>query len=223
MSSKKEIRIPVRSLALDLSKKKDLESYQEKLKQEHPNIKVLANCAGFGKINHYENEDTQTYLNMIDLNNKAVVAMIGYSLPYMAYHAKIMNLVSDSAFQPLPYLNVYAATKAFLLSYSRSLNVELKYRGIHVLAVCPFWVHTEFFDRALNETDKQIIYRYGTIYKKQDVIERAIKDLYSNRDVSVYGIRNKLQRIGAKCFPHALTMKVWMKYQKFDGTPNTRK
>ena len=47
---------------------------------------------------------------------------------------------SMSSFQPVPYINVYGATKAFVLSFSRALNVELKPRGIPVLAVCPYWV-----------------------------------------------------------------------------------
>ena len=54
--------------------------------------------------------------------------------------AKIVNFASFSSFQPVPYINVYGATKAFTLSYSRALNRELAYRGIKVLAVCPLWV-----------------------------------------------------------------------------------
>ena len=60
---------------------------------------------------------------MIDLNVKAPVAMMDYSLPYMKQGAKIMNVASCAAFQPIPYINVYGATKAFVLSYARALNM----------------------------------------------------------------------------------------------------
>ena len=86
---------------------------------------------------------------MVDLNVKAYITMIDYTLPYMKENSKILNVASCSAFQPVPYINAYAATKAFVLSYSRSLNQELKYRKIHVLAVTPFWTKTNFFDKAV--------------------------------------------------------------------------
>ena len=65
---------------------------------------------------------------------------------------------------PIPYLNIYASTKAFVLSYSRALNEELKYRQIHVLAICPYWVETEFFDRAVEKDKKPVVIRYGKVY-----------------------------------------------------------
>ena len=99
--------------------------YKERLEKEKPNIIILGNCAGFGIFDHSENVDTNIKLNMIDLNVKAPVAMIDYSLPYMESNAKIMNIVSCAGFQPIPYINDYASTKAFLLSYSRALNQYL--------------------------------------------------------------------------------------------------
>lgn len=74
---------------------------------------------------------------MIDLNCKALVAMTQLSLPYMHRDGKIVELDSLSAFQPVPYLNVNGSTKAFVLSYSRALNQELKSLGIRVMAVSP--------------------------------------------------------------------------------------
>ena len=83
---------------------------------------------------------------MIDLNVKTLMRMTHLTLPYMKAGACIYQLGSLSAFQPVPYINVYAATKAFVLHFSRALNKELEPRGIRVLAVCPGWVRTEFFD-----------------------------------------------------------------------------
>ena len=72
---------------------------------------------------------------MMDLNCGAVMAMCQESAPYMKPGARIINIASIAAYQPIPYINVYAATKAFVMYYSRALNRELKKRGITVTAV----------------------------------------------------------------------------------------
>lgn len=204
----------IRAIPLDLTKQQELEQYNKLLDEEQPNIKILCNASGYGKINHYENEELNTYLDMIDLNVKAIVSMINFSLPFMHPGSKIMNLDSVSGYFPLPYLTVYAATKAFILSYSRSLNVELQYRGIHVLAVCPYWVKTEFFKRASKD---RAIKNYYVMYNAKRVIRRAIKDLDSSKDVSKYGLFNKMLIFTGKVVPHRTFMKVWMKIQNFNG------
>ncbi len=221
---KKEISNKIVPIKLDLTNENDLLKYKEKLDKEKPNIIILANCAGFGIFDHSENIDTSVKLNMIDLNVKAPIALIDYSLPYMKKNAKIMNIASCAGFQPIPYINDYASTKSFLLSYSRSLNKELKYRDIHVLAVTPFWTKTEFFDRAIDEDKKKVVIKYVAMYDPKDVMAQAIKDLYNNKkDISIYGGMNRFQRILTKILPHSLVMKVWMNQQKLDGTPNIRK
>ena len=220
---KKEVSDKIVPLKLDLSDELDLLKYRDKLKKEKPNIIVLGNCAGFGIFDHSENIETSVKLNMIDLNVKAPVAMIDYSLPYMKEGSKIMNIASCAGFQPIPYINDYAATKAYLLSYSRALNKELKYRGIHVLAVTPYWTQTEFFDRAINEKKKKVVIKYVAMYDPAKVMKLAIKDLYKKKDVSCYGGMNKFQRVLTKMLPHSLVMKIWMGQQKLDGTPQIRK
>lgn len=218
-----ESKIKIRPLCADLSCPDGLEIYRRALEEEKPEISLLCNCAGFGKFNHYERESTETYLNMIDLNVKSVVAMTDYSLPYMKEGSRIMNIASCAAFQPIPYINVYAATKAFVLSYSRALNVELRYRGIRVIAVCPYWTKTEFFDRAIESKDeKQVIINYGVMYDPKKVVARALRDLARGKDISVYGGTNNGQRLLVKLLPHPIVMKVWCRRQKFNGTPDIR-
>ena len=210
-------------LPLDLTKEEDLLKYKAKLEEEKLNIVILANCAGFGIFDHSENISLETKLNMIDLNVKAPVALIDYSLPYMGKGSKIMNIASCAGFQPIPYINDYAATKAFLLSYSRALNRELKYKKIHVLAVTPFWSKTEFFDRAISQDRKEVVINYIAMYSAEEVMKQAIKDLYKKKDVSVYGGKNKFQRFLTKVFPHSIVMSAWLRQQKLDGTPDIRK
>lgn len=221
---KKEISDKIVPLKLDLTKEKDLLKYKEKLEKEKPNIIILGNCAGFGIFDHSENIDLSVKLNMIDLNVKAPVALIDYSLPYMKEKGMIMNIASCAGFQPIPYINDYAATKSFLLSYSRALNKELKYKNIHVLAVTPYWTKTEFFDRAIDDKKKKVVINYNAMYDAKDVMNLAIRDLYNfKKDVSCYGFVNRFQRVLTKILPHKLVMKVWMNQQKLDGTPKIRK
>ena len=220
---KKEVSNKIVPVKLDLSDTKDLLKYKEKLEKEKPNIIILGNCAGFGVFDHSENISTEIKLNMVDLNVKAPMAMIDYSLPYMKKGSKIMNIVSCASFQPIPYINDYASTKAFLLSYSRALNQELKYKGIHVLAVTPYWTKTEFFDRAIDDKKKKVVINYNAMYDAAKVMELAIKDLYTNKDISCYGFVNRFQKMLTKILPHSLVMKIWMGQQKLDGTPDIRK
>ncbi len=213
----------IKVLALDLTIQDELEKYKIELEKEKPNIKILVNCAGFGKFDHEENIDTNVKLNMIDLNVKAVISMTDYSLPYMEDGSNIINVSSNSAFQPVPYINVYSASKSFLLSYSRALNIELKYRKIKVLAVCPFWTKTNFFDRAINQNNEKVVIDYVVMYEAKDVVKKALRDLYhSNKDMSVYGFKNNFQRILVNILPHNAVMKVWMMQQKLNGTPKIR-
>lgn len=219
----KQISNKIVPIKLDLSKESDLLKYQERLDNEKPNVIILANCAGFGIFDHSENIDTDIKLNMIDLNVKAPVALIDYTLKYMKENSMIMNIASCAGFQPIPYINLYAATKSFLVSYSRALNKELKYKNIHVLAVTPYWTKTAFFDRAIKKDKKEVVINYNAMYNSIDVMKKAIKDLYNfNKDISCYGFVNNFQRILTKILPHKLVMKVWMNSQKLNGTPKIR-
>ena len=210
-------------ISLDLSNLDELNFYSDRLKQENPNVKILVNCAGFGKFDHYENVDSSVYMNMIDLNCKSMVLMTNLTLPFMNEGAKIVNFASFSSFQPVPYINVYGATKAFVLSYSRALNRELSYRKIGVLAICPLWVKTEFFDRAIDKDKKPVVINYNALYTPDKIIKKAIKDLYKNKDISIYGKMAKLQWMVTKILPHKLVMNIWLSGQKLDGTKEIRK
>ncbi len=221
---KEKISNKIIPIKLDLTSKDDLIKFKEKINREQPNVIILANCAGFGKFDHSENIKTNIKLNMIDLNVKAPVALIDYTLPYMKENSKIMNIASCAGFQPIPYINDYVATKSYLLSYSRALNEELKYKKIHVLAVTPYWTKTAFFDRAIDEEKKKVVINYNAMYDPKKVMKKAIKDLYNpNKDISCYGFVNNFQKFLTKILPHKLVMKVWMNGQKLDGTPNIRK
>ena len=130
---------PIRPISLDLTKRESIEEYKRILETEKPEISVLVNASGFGYFKEFDKAPLDGYYEMIALNDSAVVGMTYVSLPYMVSGSKIWNICSVAALQPIPYINVYGASKAFALSFTRALNVELKPRGIKALAVCPYW------------------------------------------------------------------------------------
>ena len=217
-----EFKNKIVPIPLDLSDLDSIKEYQRLLKENDVNIKVLANCAGFGIFDHTENIDPAIIENMINLNCSALALMISYSLPYLKENSYIMNIASVAAFQPIPYINCYAATKSFVLSYSRALRKELKYRKIHVTAVTPFWTKTKFFDRAIAKEKKEVVIKYVAMYDPKDVANKAVKDLYKNKEISCYGFISNAQRILVGMLPKKMVMNTWLRQQKLDGTKDIR-
>ncbi|MBQ9151855.1 MAG: SDR family NAD(P)-dependent oxidoreductase [Clostridia bacterium] len=209
-----ETRAPVRAIALDLGIQTEIDKYKDLLESEKPDVRVLVNAAGFGKFKAFTDLTLEEQLAMIDLNDKALVSMTYLTLPYMKEGSCIYQLGSLSSFQPVPYINVYGASKAFVLSFSRALNKELakRKRGIHVMAVCPGWVSTDFFDRAVVDNDT-IVY-YNRFYTAEAVIKRALRDMKKGKDVSICGLPVRMQVYATKMLPHGIVMEIWCKQQK---------
>ena len=204
----------IRPLALDLGKEESFVSISALLEKEQPDVKLLVNAAGFGKFGRFEKIPLADELGMIDLNCKALVAMTRIVLPYMHRGSHILQLDSLSAFQPVPFITTYGATKSFVLSYSRAMNAELKDTGIRMMAMNPGWVKTEFFGRAM-ETDNADVQYFNHLYEADAVVATGLKHLYkTKKDVSVHGfpIRNQVRLV--KLLPHKLVMKIWMRQQK---------
>ncbi len=208
-----ETSSPVRVLALDLCKEEDIARYKALLEKEKPRVTVLVNAAGFGKFRAFTELSLEEQLAMIDLNDKAMVSITYLTLPYMREGGCIYQLGSLSSFQPVPYINVYGASKAFVLSFSRALNKELQkqQRGIRVMAVCPGWVKTDFFDRAV--VDDTITY-YNRYYTAEEVVKKAMKDMKKGKDVSICGFPIRTQVWATKHLPHGIVMEIWCRQQK---------
>lgn len=206
-------RAKIRPIALNLGSNEEIAYYKTLLETEKPHVHTLVNAAGFGKFRAFTELTLEEQLAMIDLNDKALVSMTYITLPYMKKGDQIYQLGSLSSFQPVPYINVYGASKAFVLSFSRALNKEMQKqgRGIRVMAVCPGWVKTDFFDRAV--VDDTITY-YNRYYTAEQVITRALKDMKRGRDVSVCGASIRVQVCATKLMPHRIVMEIWCKQQK---------
>ena len=133
-----------RVLAADLASEEGLDVVRAALAKEQPRVRYLVNAAGFGKFGDWRTISNADASAMVDLNCRAVVAVTRAALPRMERGSRIVQVASAAAFAPLPHLNVYAASKAFVLRYTRALRWELHGTGIVATALCPTWVDTGF-------------------------------------------------------------------------------
>ena len=206
---------PVRPVVLDLCADKDIARYKALLDAEQPQIELLVNAAGFGKFGSFENIPLEDEQRMIDLNCKALLMMTRLCIPYMQPGSHILQLASNSSWQPVPYITTYGASKAFVLSYSRAMNRELKHCGIRMMSMNPGWVKTEFFNHATKTNDGNEVQYYDRLYEAADVVATGLKDLYkTKKDYSIHGFPVRLQVRLVKLMPHSFVMNTWLNQQK---------
>lgn len=197
----------VRPVTLDLADSGQFEKLALLLVEETPRIQYLINNAGLAKMASYQEFSAEEIIKTVDVNCKAPVLLCQMCIPYMSAGSRILNISSASAFQPNPYINLYAASKAFERSYSRALNVELKGTGIIATAVCPGWVDTELLEKERN--GKQI--KFPGIVTADRVVTQALKDAKKGRDMSVCSLYVKCQHAWVKLLPQKWVMKIWVK------------
>ena len=197
--------IPARCFSIDLMDASQRETLENELAARKPNVKILVNASGFGKIGTVGNLPLDDETGMVELNCEALCAVTHMVLPYMSENSRILQFASAASFLPQPGFAIYAATKAFVLSYSRGLNAELRNKQITVTAVCPGPVKTEFFDIALHG-GKLTSYKKWVMVKPKKVVRQAIRDSQMGREISIAGLPMKLFFVLCKVLPHRLLM-----------------
>ena len=202
-----QLKHRARILPMDLTLSEEMNALQRHLARECPVIRMLINCSGYGVMGNFAMLEKEEQAGMIDLNCRALTEMTHICLPFMKKGSRIIQLASSAAFLPQPGFAVYAATKAYVLSYSRALNRELKDRGISVTAICPGPVKTEFFDIA-QTTGEIPLYKQFVMAKPDRVVKKAIRDSVSRRELSVYGWTMKAFYLLTKLLPHRLILDV---------------
>lgn len=170
-------------LALDLSSRENINRVREKLAAEECFVDVLINNAGFGKIGAFQEIDCDSQVGMIDVNVSALTELTHLCLPYMRENSAIVQVASSIGFVPAPYFTVYAATKAYVVSFGRALRYELRKRKIRVLTVCPGPVRTEFFEVA-KPTEKSEPFNESLMITAEKCVRDAYRDLQSDREIS---------------------------------------
>lgn len=208
-----ETRTKVVPLPLDLADPASGDAYETFLREHAPDVRLLVCAAGFGKFEPFADGDRDAHNRMVDLNCRALQDMVYLTLPYMRSGAKIVLLASMSAFQPVPYIALYGATKAFVLSFARALNAECKRTGVRALALAPYWVKTDFFKVAQKD---DLISNFPVMYEPSYVVRTCYRTLqkHPKRDVCVPGLYASFQRRMVKLLPHKLVMRIWLRQQK---------
>ena len=205
--------LPVRVFPIDLSQPDGVKSLEDAFQTEEIGIEYLICASGFGRFNATIDDEREVLENMVDLNCRSIVSLTRSAFPYMKKGGTVVLIASLAALQPIPYIATYGATKAFVLSYGRALNKELRaLKGARCLCVCPYWTKTAFFDRAYSE--KTIVKNYAVMYEPTQIVQQTWKDLKKkNKDVSIYGTIANGQALLVKLLPHRLVMWIWMKQQ----------
>lgn len=194
--------VPVR---VDLSDRDDIFSFCSKIETDKPEIKYLVNNAGVAKMKPVSDFSLEEISDMLDINDKSATLICRACIPYMMKGSFILNVASASAFQPNPYIALYSASKAYLLSFTRSLNVENE--NITCTAVCPGWVDTKMLPKQRDGKD----IRYPGMTPASKVVDVALKDCHKGKDVSVCSFYFRYMRFLSKVTPHSIAMKMWVK------------
>ena len=174
----------VRILPLDLMEQESFERLKMVLAKEQPVVRILVNASGYGISGSFEHQTEEDAAGMIHLNCEALTRITYLVLPYLRRGSFIYQMASSAGFAPQPNFTVYAATKAYVKSFSIALRQELSYQGIRVIAVCPGPVKTEFFDRAY-EQEEMKFYKKFVMADPKKVVRKAIRDARKNKAVSV--------------------------------------
>lgn len=176
-----ELSSPTRLFDLDLTRPDAIDSIGSALDSEPCIVDTLVNNAGFGTYGPFCETAPERELEMIDLNIRALTALCAFVLPKMDGNSKIINVASLAAFIPLGNFAVYAATKAYVLSFSVALAAEVADRRITVTALCPGPVDTEFARVASNGA-RQFVLKGKDV---ATVVARCLNDVRRGRHISL--------------------------------------
>jgi short-subunit dehydrogenase len=171
-------------------------------------IDFLVNNAGSGDTGPFAEQSVDRLRGMIDLNARALVELTRRFLPGMLERrrGRIINVVSNGAFQPVPYLNVYAATKSLVLFFTEGLATELEGTGVRIQALCPGLTETEFFDVA--RTSKDLLVNRLPRMTPEEVVACSLQALDKGRLRVVPGLSNRILASLVRVAPRSLARRI---------------
>jgi len=191
-------------LVADLEDAAAVEAVARDIEERFGPVDLLVNNAGYGAHGRFETIAPHRHAGQIRLNVAALVALTNHFAPSMLARGSggIINIASTAAFQPVPYMAVYGATKAFVLSFSEALAAEFRGRGVRVLAVCPGATSTNFFKTAGEGAQN------GAFRTSSQVVRTALQAYDRGRSYVVDGPVNRLLAFGPRLFPRPLIARV---------------
>jgi short-subunit dehydrogenase len=201
-------QVQARWLAIDLSETDATERVIKWCNDNTYPVSILINNAGYGLWGGFENIDITGQLNVIGLNINTLVKLTHGFIPLLKQQARayILNVGSTAAYQAVPTLAVYSATKAFVLSFTRALRYELKNSTISVSCLSPGPTDTGFAHRAGLDAFADLAAKFNM--QPDEVAAIGLKGLFNKKAEIVPGFLNKLSVIGARHLPKALIEKI---------------
>lgn len=207
---KKKIRV----IPIDLFDNYHLDAFRELLENSKPSIRMLVNSAGYGIIGQFSDISYEDATGMVSLNCQALTAITHICLPYMSKNSRIVQIASSAAFLPQPGFAVYAATKAYVLSFSRALGRELRKKRIYVTAVCPGPVDTAFFHIA-EKTSSMPAYKKLVMADSSAVVSYALNASRCRKEIAIYGLPMKVMALVSKLIPNSCILELLEKYEMY--------
>ena len=187
------LSLSIYCFSADLSTPAGLQDLYKQVEQQNLDIDLLVNNAGFGTMGAFEEQDRALEQQEIALNVAAVVDLSHQFIPAMLKRksGNIINVASVAAYQPVPYMAVYAATKAFVLSFSEALWAEYREQGVTVTALCPGPVDTGFFDATGNKNLQKAKAKIPMM-QCDEVVEAALQAMDKQQSQVIPGAKNRI-------------------------------
>jgi short-subunit dehydrogenase len=209
---REKYKIEVDILAIDLSFADSPEKVFNWCKEKNYDINILVNNAGYGLSGLFDKYSIEENMNMVQLNIIALVKLCQLFLPQLKQQSKsyILNIASSAAYQAVPYLSLYSASKSFVLSFSRGLRQELKKTSVSVTCISPGSTDTDFVVRAqIGEKGLKTANKVNMTPK--DVAKIAVNSMFAGKTEVVVGLLNKLGAFFAWLMPKGLVETTAMK------------
>lgn len=188
-----------------LSAPKEIFDY---ISEKEITVDFLVNNAGYGGVGAFNETNLETELNMMQVNMNALIVLTKLFLPGMVKKkfGRIMNVASTAAFLPGPFMTIYYATKAFVLSFSEALSTELKNTGVTVTALCPGPTETRFQERS--SIGKTKLLKFQKMHNAEFVALKGYRAMMKGKRIEIPGLSNKLLLPLLRFSPRILVLNV---------------
>ena len=197
--------IRAQHVTMDLSQTESPARLFEEAEKRGLTVDMLINNAGFGSFGDFTKLELERELNMIDLNVRSLVDLTYRFLVPMRQRKQgaIINVASTAGFQAVPFMSTYAATKAFVLSFSEALWEENRPHGIRVMALCPGVTETNFFEAARGQKPPARVAQ-----TPEDVVETALRGLARGKSHIISGWSNRAMTEAERLAPRDLVTRI---------------
>ncbi|RKR80742.1 hypothetical protein BDD43_0876 [Mucilaginibacter gracilis] len=203
-------KISVTYIAADLTQSGSDQLIADEILKRNFQVDWLINNAGSGSGGDLLEYSLEEYQNMMNLNMNAMVALTYRFLPKMRAekNGTIINVGSMASFNPIPYMNVYAASKGFVKYFTQALWEENRLFGVKVMLLCPGATETGFFDSANIGADRKSSFSSKKLETPEQVVASAMKGLNQGKIITISGFQNKISRFVISLIPTQLGLKL---------------